>query len=156
MSIGRFYAMIGALIRDSHSGKYLVMCRSAEKDIGAGEWECVTGRVDQGEGFLEALHREVMEELKVQIQPDFLLRTTHFYRGTPIPENEMVGVIYACSLDDPESIQTSWEHSEIRWVTADEAAELLPEDHWLVDLIQRDKKLRALIPDPLLDYYRAS
>jgi 8-oxo-dGTP pyrophosphatase MutT (NUDIX family) len=148
--------MIGALIRDDHTGKYLVMRRSAKKDVGAGEWECVTGRVDQGEGFPEALHREVMEELNVQIQPDFLLRTTHFYRGETIPENEMVGVIFACSLDDSESIQTSWEHSEIRWVTADEAAGLLPADHWLVDLIQQDEILRALISERLLNYYRAS
>ena len=154
MSIGRFYAMIGALIRNPHSGKYLILSRSAEKDFGAGSWECVTGRVDQGEGFPEALHREVMEELGVVIQPDFILRTAHFYRGEAVPENEMVGVMVACSLNDPDAIQVSWEHSEARWVTADEAAELLPEGHWLAELIQRDAAMRRLMPDVLLDYYR--
>jgi len=146
--------MVGALIRDVRSGKYLVLRRSAEKDVGAGAWECVTGRVDQGEGFSEALQREVMEELGVQVQPDFILRTSHFYRGAPIPENEMVGVIYACSLENPEAIQTSWEHSESRWVTLNEATELLQEGHWLVKLIQRAETMRALISDELLAYYR--
>jgi 8-oxo-dGTP pyrophosphatase MutT (NUDIX family) len=156
MSIGRFYAMIGALIRDVHSGKYLVLRRSAEKDVGAGAWECVTGRVDQGEGFPEALQREVMEELGVGVQPDFILRTSHFYRGASIPENEMVGVMVACSLENPEAIQTSWEHSEAHWVTADDAVQLLPEGHWLVELIQRAETVYALMPDELLAYYHTA
>jgi len=156
MSIGRFYAMIGALIRDLASGKYLVLRRSADKDLGAGQWECVTGRVDQGESYPEALHREVMEELGVDVQIDFILRTEHFYRGEAKPENEMVGVLYCCSIDNPESIQTSWEHSEARWVTTDEAAELLPEGHWLLDLIERAETMRALIPAELMAYYRRS
>jgi 8-oxo-dGTP diphosphatase len=156
MSIGRFYAGIGALIRDAHSGKYLLLQRSAEKDFGAGDWECVTGRVDQGEGFLEALHREVMEELGVTVQIDFFLQTTHFYRDDQKLENELVGVLYCCSLDNPEIIQTSWEHSELRWVTAGEAFELLPTGHWLLELIQRAETIRALIPDDLLAYYRQS
>lgn len=156
MSIGRFYGGIGALIRDVHSGKYLLLQRSAEKDFGAGDWECVTGRVDQGEGFLEALHREVMEELGIAVQIEFFLQTTHFYRGEEKPENEMVGVLYCCSLDNPETIQTSWEHSEFRWVTAGEAVELLPAGHWLLELIQRAESMHALISDDLLAYYRQS
>lgn len=146
--------MIGALIRDTHSGKYLVLRRSAEKDVAAGEWECVTGRVDQGEGFSEALRREVMEEIGVQVQPDFILRTSHFYRGEPIPENEMVGVMYCCSLADPDAIQLSWEHSAARWVTPDEVSDLLPAGHWLPKLIERAETLRALMPDELLAYYQ--
>ena len=153
MSIGRFSAGIGALIRDGNSGKYLVLQRSAEKDFGAGDWECVTGRVDQGEGFLEALHREVMEELGVAVQVDYFLQTTHFYRGDEEPENELVGVLYCCSLDNPESVQTSWEHSELRWITAGEAIELLPAGHWLLELIQRAETIRSLIPEDLLAYY---
>ena len=154
MSVGRFYAMIGGLIRDTNSGKYLILCRSEEKDVGAGTWECVTGRVDQGEGYPEALRREVLEELGVQVQPDFILRTSHFYRGAPFPENEMVGVMYACSLDHPDTIQTSWEHSEARWLTPREAIELLSEDHWLAKLILLDERMRVLIPDTLLAFYQ--
>lgn len=153
MTIGKFYGMIGALIRDPQTDRYLVLRRSEEKDVGAGMWECVTGRVDQGEGFPEALQREVKEELGVIVQPDFILRTAHFYRGEQIPENEMVGVMVACSLGEPETIHLSWEHSEARWVNTDEAAHLLPEGHWLLELIRRDETMRALIPGQLLDFY---
>ena len=155
MSIGRFYAMIGALIRHSVSGKYLILRRSAEKDVGAGQWECVTGRVDQGESFPEALHREVKEELGIEVRAEFFLRTEHFYRGEAIPENEMVGVMYYCSLDNPEAIQISWEHEEARWVTPEEAAAFLPNDHWLIALIERAETMRALMPDALLSYFQS-
>jgi 8-oxo-dGTP pyrophosphatase MutT (NUDIX family) len=65
MSIGRFYAGIGALVWCPSVQKYLVLRRSADKDFGGGAWECVTGRVDQGEGFTEAVLREIYEELGV-------------------------------------------------------------------------------------------
>jgi 8-oxo-dGTP pyrophosphatase MutT (NUDIX family) len=135
-------------------GKYLVLKRTADKDFGAGVWECVTGRVDQGEGFTEALHREVREELGVEVQIDFMIDTMHFYRGEARPENELVGVVYRCSLEDAGAIQTSWEHSEHRWVTADEAGEIFPEGYWLVDLIQHAERIRALLPPELLAVYR--
>jgi 8-oxo-dGTP diphosphatase len=156
MSIGRFIAGIGGLIRDEESGKYLLLKRSEDKDYGADDWECVTGRVDQGESFPEALHREVLEELGVAVQIDYFLQTTHFYRGEEKPENELVGVLFCCSIQDPEAIQTSWEHSELRWVMASEAVELLPKDHWLLALILRAEMLHDLIPAELLDYYRRS
>ncbi|MGD8903350.1 MAG: NUDIX domain-containing protein [Anaerolineae bacterium] len=154
MSIGHFYAAVGALMWNPAEGKYLVLKRTADKDFGAGVWECVTGRVDQGEGFTEALHREVREELGVEVQIDFMIDTMHFYRGEARPENELVGVVYRCSLEDAGAIQTSWEHSEHRWVTADEAGEIFPEGYWLVDLIQHAERIRALLPPELLAVYR--
>ena len=154
MSIGRFYAAVGALMWNPAEGKYLVLKRTADKDFGAGVWECVTGRVDQGEGFTEALHREVREELGVEVQIDFMIDTMHFYRGEARPENELVGVVYRCSLEDPEAIQTSWEHSEHRWVTADEAEAIFTKGYWLVDLIQRAERIQALLPPELLAVYR--
>ena len=92
MSIGRFFAGVGVLLRCSSDGRYLVLQRSDDKDFGVGAWECVTGRVDQGEGFTDAVRREIREELGVEAQIDFIVGTTHLYRGEPKPENEMVGV----------------------------------------------------------------
>src|SRR3972149_5855545 len=125
MSIGRFYAGIGALVWCASTQKYLVLRRSADKDFGSGAWECVTGRVDQGEGFTEAALREVNEELSAHAHIDFIIGAMHFYRGEATPENEMVGVQFCCSIENPEAIGTSWEHAEHRWVTAEEAQALL-------------------------------
>jgi 8-oxo-dGTP diphosphatase len=155
MSIGRFFAGIGALVWCTSTRKYLVLRRSADKDFGGGAWECVTGRVDQGEGFTEAVLREVYEELGARAHIDFIIGTMHVYRGEARPENEMVGVQFCCSIEDPETIRTSWEHAEHRWVTAEEAQALLPEGHWLLKVIQRAEAMRALMPRELLAYYRA-
>lgn len=158
MAIGRFYGGIGALVRSPANGKYLLLKRSSEKDFASGAWECVTGRVDQGEGFEDAVHREVREELAARVQIEFLIGTTHFYRGDARPENELIGVVYACSLDDPSAITVSPEHSECRWVTAEEAAELLDapdaSTHWILRVIQRAEAIRELSPPELLRYYR--
>jgi len=154
MSIGRFYAGVGALVWCASTRKYLVLRRSADKDFGGGAWECVTGRVDQGEGFTEAALREVNEELGARAHIDFIIGTMHLYRGQAKPENEMVGVQFCCSIENPEAIKTSWEHAEYRWVTAEEATALLPEGHWLLKVIQRAEAMRARMPRELIEYYR--
>lgn len=154
MPIGHFIAGIAALVRDPVSSRYLILRRSAEKDFEAGAWECVTGRVDQGESFEGALHREVLEELRVQITIDFIAGTTHFYRGDPVPENELLGVLYCCTLDDPSAIQMDAEHNEQRWITPQEARDLFPSDYWLGKLIQRAEMIRKLGTSELLAYYR--
>lgn len=154
VSVGRFCAMVGALLRRPSDGKYLVLRRSEEKDFGGGEWECVTGRVDQGESFGEALLREVREEIGIEAQPEFILGTTHFFRGEETAENEMLGVLYCCAPVGTSAPTPSWEHAQLRWVSATEVAAVLQEGHWLRDAIERAEGLRALQPQALLDFYR--
>ncbi len=158
MPIGRFYAGIAAVITSTRSGKYLLLRRSEQKDYAPGVWECVTGRVDQGEGFEEALRREVREELSTEVQLEHILGTTHFYRGTHDPENELVGVIYLCTLPDTKSIQLDAEHSEFRWLDASQALALLsstdPSTQWARRVIQRAEDIRPMLPDSLLEYQR--
>jgi 8-oxo-dGTP diphosphatase len=156
MAIGRFYAGIAALIWLPQNKQYLLLRRSELKDYARGAWECVTGRVDQGEGFEDALNREVYEELAVRVQVEYILGTTHFYRGDPIPENELVGVIYLCSLSDPTLIRISSEHSEYRWLSAADALDLLsasdPTTQWARRLIQRAEAIRSMLPEELVKF----
>lgn len=86
MSVGRFLGGIMALVREVENGRYLLLQRASSKDVGAGTWECVTGRVDQGESFEEALYREVQEEIGVTPQIEFILGTTHFFAARPFPK----------------------------------------------------------------------
>ena len=155
MPIGRFLAGIGALIWSQQDKKYLLLQRSETRDYGGGSWECVTGRVDQGESFEDALHREIMEEIGIEVQLDFLLGTTHFYRGNPpSSENELVGVLYACSLKGAKPDNFSKEHMQHRWVTYSEAVSMLPEDHWLRPVLKRAEFLRENLPDKLRSIYQ--
>jgi 8-oxo-dGTP diphosphatase len=150
---GRFLGMVGGLIWCPGIEKYLILKRSADKDFAEDTWECGTGRVDQGENFSQALRRELKEELGVDIIIDFIIGTTHFYRGKNIPENEMLGVFYLCSLDDHDSITLSWEHSEFLWVTPDEVDIILPSDYWLTRLIHRGDKIRSMLTDKIHNFF---
>lgn len=157
MTIGRFYGGIGAVIWSPEKQRYLLLRRAASKDFAAGVWECVTGRVDQGEGFEDAVHREVREELSVAVRILCILGTTHFYRGAPTPDNELIGVVYLCAVDDADAVHISAEHDALRWVTAQEAGTLLtatdPSTQWICRVLERAEKVRRLLPPSLLDYY---
>ena len=76
--IGRFTGFIAALLWHPDSETYLMLRRAEHRDVGGGSWECVTGRVNQGEGFPAALKREVFEELQVKVAIDFILGTGAF------------------------------------------------------------------------------
>jgi len=156
--VGRFLAGIGAVVWAPALARYVLLQRSPHKDFAPGVWECVTGRVDQGEGFTEALFREVREELGVTIQVDFVIGTTHFYRGASEPDNELLGVIYHCSLSMPEAIRFSAEHTAVRWVTLAEARDVLRPEHpseaWLLRVLERANALRTLLPAAVIEMQR--
>jgi 8-oxo-dGTP diphosphatase len=150
--IGRFLAGVSGLIYRPSDGKYLVLQRSSEKDFGRGAWESVSGRVNQGESFEEALHREVHEELGIEVQVDFIIGTMHFYRGPAEPANELIGVEYCCSILHEDAIHLNKEHSQSRWVSPDEAMVMFPEGNWLLKIIKRSEAIRSLLSPKLLAY----
>ena len=158
MPIGHFLGGIGALVWSPVNDKYLLLRRSAQKDFASGAWECVTGRVDQGEGFEDALRREVREELGVDIEIEFVIGTTHFYRGQQSPENELIGIVCCVSLEDAASIRLSGEHSEHRWVTLAEARHLLVDDNpttrWILQVLERAAAMQAITPPELREFIR--
>jgi 8-oxo-dGTP pyrophosphatase MutT (NUDIX family) len=160
MAVGRFYAGVGAVVWSPKLEQYLLLKRADDKDYAPGTWECPTGRVDQGEGFEEALHREVQEELGIDLQVIHILGTTHFYRGEEKPENELVGVIYLCTVEDPTQVRISSEHSELRWLSAVQAIELLTStdtsSQWAKRVIQRAEIVRRALPGELADFQQKS
>jgi 8-oxo-dGTP diphosphatase len=156
MSIGKFLGGVGALIYNPADNTYLMLQRSATKDVGAGKWECVTGRVDQGEGFEQAVIREVREEIGVEILLDTLIGTTHFYRGEAIDANELIGVFYGARLKDPNAtIHISDEHSQFVWMTPQQVSDTLSDKAhaWIIHLVQRDQLLRQLLPQSLITVF---
>ncbi|MDP6018155.1 MAG: NUDIX domain-containing protein [Candidatus Latescibacteria bacterium] len=146
---GHFLAGIAALLR-RRTGEYLFMKRGADHDFGAGLWECVTGRVNQGEAYEAAMHREVMEETGLRVRIDTIVGLSHFYRGEPVPENELQGVVFGCSSVTDEEVRRSPEHSEHRWMPAEEALAFLtgtdPGALWFRRTIERAEELYAILP----------
>jgi 8-oxo-dGTP diphosphatase len=149
MSVGKFLGGVAALIWDEQAKKYLFLRRAPKRDFKAGAWECVTGRVDQGESFEDALHREVFEEIQSRVWIDYVIATSHFYRGAKTPENELLSIIYGCTIQDAAQVIISDEHSEMRWATVEEALGFLPEGDWLREVILRAEALRENLPEVL-------
>lgn len=156
--VGRFLAGVGAILWDPGADRYLLLRRAATKDYASGSWECVTGRVDQGESFEQALHREVREELGIAVRIEFLVGTTHFYRGEATPENELLGVVYCCTRRDTDPLVFSGEHDAHRWVTLQEALDLLddakPGEAWLKGVLRRVAFTRFRIDPELRGFHR--
>ncbi len=153
MSVGRFLGGIMALVREVENGRYLLLQRASTKDVGAGTWECVTGRVDQGESFEEALYREAQEEIGTTLQIEFILGTTHFFRGPSIPENELLGIAYACTIPSASAIQLGDEHDAHHWFSAAELVNFLPPNHWLTPVVHRAEFMRQHWSADLRDYF---
>ena len=153
--IGRFLGGVGALVFNPEADTYLLLKRAQMKDFAAGAWECVTGRVDQGEGFDEAVVREVREEIGAEVQPLYILGTTHFYRGTAVPENELIGIIYLCTIADPTTITISAEHDEFCWLTGSQALTMLVGEDattaWTRRVIEKAEFLRPQLSIDMLE-----
>ena len=154
MPVGRYIAMVGFLVWRHGDGRYLLLKRSEAKDFEPGEWETGSGRLEQGEGFAEALRRESREELGIELRAECIVGTTHFYRGEPEPGNELVGVILGCSVPDETKLILSEEHIDCKWMTADEARNFLQRDHWLSSLIDQANKFRQSIPSTMREFYQ--
>lgn len=154
MSVGHFLAGIAALVWQPELKKYLLLRRAGNKDFGAGHWECVTGRVDQGESFGEAFYREVREEIGAEARIEFFIGTTHFYRGEPLPENELLGIVCCCTLTDQAAIQMSEEHDMYLWLTVDEISKFLPDNHWLHPILARAELMQRTMPETIKEIFR--
>ncbi len=110
--------------------------------------------------FEDALRREGREELGVEVKIEHILGTTHFYRGSPSPKNELVGVVYLCTIPDPASIHIGSEHSEYRWLSVEQAHDMLsgtdPSTTWIRRVIERAEIIRPMLPNELVDFQRRS
>jgi 8-oxo-dGTP diphosphatase len=95
-------------------------------------WEVPQGRVEEGEGLIAALHREVMEETGVEVEPGPL---ACIWSKLSSPS----AIIFTFLADyTGGELQTSEESPEIGWFDADEALAMVSHP------VNRDR-LRALI-----------
>jgi 8-oxo-dGTP diphosphatase len=123
--VGRFMVAIGAVIQLAGTDKFLLIQRAGEQDWRGGEWEIIYGRIDQFEDCEKGLHREVREETGLtEITVHETLRVWHIFRGPELAENEVIGITFRCTTPR-DSVTLSQEHTAYRWVTVDEALELV-------------------------------
>lgn len=133
---GKFTVGIGAIIEHTNSGEILLLHRSPNLEFAPNIWDDVGGRMRQFESPEKTLQREVQEETRISqfviVKP---IDVTHYFRGAPIAENEMIVITYWCRTAS-KKVRLSQEHDDYQWVYPDRALELV-EDHQLQANIRR-------------------
>jgi len=81
------------------SGKYLMQLRDDKPDIAAsGQWSLFGGRINKGEEPLEAVKRELFEELSIRPRElRFLWHTDYYY--DPVKDNVRIW-FFVSNVDD--------------------------------------------------------
>ena len=115
--------IVGAAIVDSlQDPRQLLAARRTAPPAFAGMWEFPGGKVEPGEGPQAALHRELREELGVQVRlgPEVEGPTT---AGWPLSGSASMRVWLAeLALGEPAPLQ---DHDALRWVALDTGTDLL-------------------------------
>lgn len=107
--------VVGAAILD---GRHLLAAQRAESASNGLRWELPGGKIEPGESPQDALRRELDEELGVEVEVGGLLGHGHatgeFF--------EISLVVYRTRIVGGQP--TAREHRQLRWVSAEELADL--------------------------------
>jgi 8-oxo-dGTP pyrophosphatase MutT (NUDIX family) len=125
MSMQRSFVVAVAVVL-IHEDRVLALRRAASKDVGAGVWETVAGRLEGEESLEEAAHREVLEETGLPLAN--LTGPIDAYRMMR-GDRDMVVVVYTGALigeGREPSIARSAEHDAHAWLTLEEAERDMP------------------------------
>lgn len=145
-ALARRLVVGAAIIDDLQHPTRLLAARRTQPASLAGGWELPGGKVDAGESPLSALHRELLEELGVEV-------TLGDHVPGPLPGStwplgdryEMLVWFARVEAGEPLPIE---DHDELRWLLRDElyAVAWLPADLPIVDLV--GSRLTAVVqPD---------
>ena len=129
-----------AFIRDTTKDREILLFRRAKPDRGAGFWECPGGKIESGETEDQALVREILEELGVEVKVlDFIGENTHEYSGKIIHLK-----LYRCSLPHENFVLT--DHDQFAWVSKQNLAKypLSAVDIPLVDQCFKESFLESI------------
>lgn len=122
--------VVAALIWDQD--RFMVCQRPAHKARG-GMWELAGGKVEPGETKQQALLRECREELAITVSVGKLyMDVVHEYSDLTVH----LSVFHAQIAD---GVPKKLEHSDIRWITADEISqyEFCPADKVILEGLKR-------------------
>ena len=88
------------------------------KEYISSKWEFPGGKVEHGENQIQALKREIREELHLEVQNiDFLMTVEHTY-----PDFHLEMHAYTCEISSGEPVLT--EHVDLKWLSVEELDQL--------------------------------
>lgn len=93
----------------------LLLQRSPKSSFDPGLWELPGGKIDYGENLIEALKREVREEVRLVIEVGRPFKTWHFIKE-PF---WVTGVTFLCNYVSGD-VNLSSEHADYVWINPDD------------------------------------
>ena len=119
----REFSAGGVLVRRLRGEWMVAAIRPGGKPEGV--WALPKGLVDAGEPPVETALREVEEETGIRAEIERTLGETRYHDRSGRPKR----VVYFAMRSLGGEFRRNWEVDELRWVSLDEAAELLGYEH---------------------------
>ena len=119
---------VGALIEKSD--KVLIVQRSRSDRYNKCAWELPGGKIEFGESIIDALRREVKEEVNLEIDVLFPLTVSSRLRYN----KHVIVIIFLCSYKSGW-VKLSNEHSSFKWVNPEEILKIEKTSPFLDDAI---------------------
>ena len=133
----RLEVVAAAIVDDLDRPTRLLAARRTEPPALAGGWEFPGGKIDPGETPIEALHREIREELGVSIRTGPRLRAPDGDGLWPLGNRYRMHVWLAVVTEgDPQPIE---DHDALQWLPSSGlyAVGWLPADRPIVRALER-------------------
>ena len=115
----------------------------------AGEWCQISGRMEDGEKAWQTALRELREETGLSADSLYNTDICEIYYGATLNNINIVPVFVAY-VDPQAQVQLNFEHSEFRWVSFDEAVEMVPYGGQRNTLRQIEENYSRRIPNKYL------
>lgn len=125
---------VAAAIIENERGQLLIARRGLGKSQ-AGLWEFPGGKLERGESAAECLRRELMEEMRIEIEPyAFYAENEHAYGDRTIRLIAFKATYRAGAIELTD-------HDEYRWTSRAELGEyeFAPADVKFVELLMREE-----------------
>ena len=113
-------------------GNRFLLCQRPQYMNGGGQWEFPGGKLEPGETAAQALERELWEELRIQVRASAQIAETVY----AYPAFRIHLMLLTAEIERGEPELT--EHTDLCWVTAEQARELelCPADRILLDQME--------------------
>ena len=119
-----------------NSKNQVLVLREAPREDGtqAGKFGLPGGRVNTGEHYLDALHREVLEETNLKITIGDIVYSGEWRPVIKGVTHQIIGMFFVCKIKSGV-IKLSSEHNDYKWITQDQISNfkfMQPDDKAIV------------------------